>query len=95
MKGRIHDLGSDFQLSEFIEGGKLIGYFVTGPKAPACKWGYKGRCGGLCAIQPYENGGHHYSVWKCEGEWPEITLKPSVQCKCKGQHGFVRNGVWT
>jgi len=93
--GRVHELGKDFTLTEFLDDDRsVIGYFVTGPSAPECKSSFEGRCGGLCAIRPYENHGHAYSVWEVEGEWPNITLKPSVQCNCGGQHSFVVNGVW-
>ena len=94
-RGREHDLGKGFVLSEYLdEDGTLIGYFVTGPAAPECKSSYQGRCGGLAGIRPHEEDGYAYSVWEVEGEWPNITLKPSIMCKCGGQHSFVVNGVW-
>lgn len=94
MIGRTHDLGMSFELQEYRENDNLIGYFVTGPRAPNCKRA-GGLCGGLCAIKPYNPGGvHEYEVWKVEGDWPNITLKPSVKCECGGQHGFVRNGCY-
>ena len=95
IRGREHDLGKGFILSEYLdEDGTLIGYFVTGPAASQCKSSYEGRCGGLVGIRPHEEGGKTYSVWEVEGEWPNITLKPSVMCNCGGQHSFVVNGVW-
>jgi hypothetical protein len=33
-------------------------------------------------------------VWSVVGEWPNLTLHPSVKCGCDGQHGWVRDGVW-
>jgi hypothetical protein len=94
MTDRRVDIGSGFVLAEFHndDGDELVGYTVSGPAAPACKSPYQGRCGGLCAIRPYEVHGRAYSVWQVEGEWPAITLTPSVQCGCGGQHGFVQGG---
>lgn len=94
-RGREHDLGKDFVLSEYLDdSGELIGYFITGPSAPQCKSSFKGRCGGLAGVRPHEEGGRTYSVWAVTGEWPNITLSPSVACDCGGQHSFIQNGRW-
>lgn len=87
---RTHDLGSDFELSEFVYDNRLIGYFVTGPAAPNCKNPHRGRCGGLVPITDY----HDRPKWESSGEWPNITLTPSVVCSCGGQHCFIRNGKY-
>lgn len=96
--GRTHDLGKGFTLTEFYSNGILVGYTINGPAAPQCKSSYQGRCGGLCAIRPYvievENFRKEYPVWAVDGDWPNITLSPSVACDCGGQHSFVRDGRW-
>lgn len=98
--GRVHDLGDEFRLSEYLDGdGSLIGYIVNGPAAPACKSGHRERCGGLCAARSHEVAYEgrvvrRYSVWQVVGEWPNLTFSPSVQCNCSGQHGFIRDGDW-
>lgn len=98
-RGREHDLGKGFTLSEYLDAsGQLIGYFVTGPAAPACASAYEGRCGGLCAVREHvvRHGDfeRRYSVWQSSGDWPNITLSPSVACGCGGQHSFVVDGRW-
>jgi hypothetical protein len=100
VEDRKHDLGKGFVLREYHDPdtGELIGYFVTGPKAPQCKSSYEGRCGSLCCIKPYkieyENFKKEYSVWTVTGNWPNLTFSPSVMCDCGGQHSFIVNGVW-
>ena len=98
--GRQHDLGQGFTITEYLdENDELIGYSVTGPAAPQCPSPYGGRCGGLCAVRPHQvvyegRVVRTYSVWQVSGEWPNITLSPSVACDCGGQHSFVREGRW-
>lgn len=102
-QGRTHDLGRGFTLREFYDAADpsddLVGYTVTGPahRESGCK--KSGQCGGLCAVRPYsvpcgEGIIKTYPVWKATGEWPNITLTPSVACECGGQHAHVRDGRW-
>lgn len=102
--GRTHDLGKGFTIREYLDplrvGDEFVGYMITGPAAAQCKNNFRQRCGGLCAIKPYsvpisdDGQRKNYSVWTVTGEWPLITLSPSVACDCGGQHSFVQNGVW-
>ncbi len=32
--------------------------------------------------------------WTLEGEWPEITLTPSVLCTRCNNHGYIVKGKW-
>jgi len=95
-RGREHDLGKGFTLTEALVDGTLIGYFVTGPAAEQCRSSYEGRCGGLCPVTPvsFTSDRKPRHVWGVSGEWPEITLTPSVACNCGGQHSYVRDGRW-
>src|SRR5436309_3219947 len=52
----------------------------------------KGTCGGALWIDtPYVR--EHWPdrpKWTLTGEWPAITLSPSLLCTACGDHGFVR-----
>lgn len=99
---RTHELGKGFTIREYYDPlcNELVGYTVTGPAAPECKHKRSKLCGGLCAIKPYSvpiddyGKRKEYSVWTVTGEWPLISLSPSVACDCGGQHSFVQEGVW-
>lgn len=95
--GRRHELGAGMELVEqTTDAGELVGYTVGGPAWPACPSPYAGRCGGLVPVRPVSFTGDRRprAVWKVSGEWPAITLHPSVACSCGGQHAYVRAGRW-
>lgn len=85
------DLGGGWELSPIRDtSDELIGYMIGGPAGEACPYEdclEVGRCGGLVRIKR-EAG---KPCWTVEQEKP-LTLSPSIQCKCKGQHGHVVDG---
>jgi hypothetical protein len=84
------DIGLGFELEPFLNGDEeLRGYTITGPAAGVCKSPHNGRCGGLVPTAPFGSR----AVWTIEQQDP-LTLSPSIQCECGGQHGHVQNRKW-
>jgi hypothetical protein len=94
------DIGSGYSIRFFTceeLGDEPIGLIVTGPAAPQCKWPSDGRCGGSVHFQnapgKYRRkpDGSFRPAWTVVSQNP-LTLKPSIQCACQGQHGHIKNG---
>lgn len=94
-----HDLGNGWSYSFFREQGseQSTGLIIRGPAASQCM--YKkvfddGTCGGSLhftnSLIAQREG---RPMWTVESREP-LTLSPSIKCKCEGQHGHIRNGVY-
>ena len=82
------DVGNDFTLTPVTQEGRHIGYIVDGPAAPQCPYPNEGRCGGL--VRTVDTG-EGKPVWTIE-DTNFLTLSPSIECSCKGQHGHITSG---
>lgn len=96
------DLGNGFSFRFIREHGVEghTGIIISGPSAPDCVYkkgesgGEAGMCGGGLF---FENSKHAQKegrpMWKVESLNP-LTLSPSIQCKCRGQHGHIVEGKY-
>lgn len=90
------DLGHGFSYRFFTEEDLgRTGLIIDGPCASNCIYkdgqsgGVVGMCGG--AIHFENSRAENRSKWKVVSEEP-LTLSPSLECKCKGQHGHIVEG---
>lgn len=82
--------------------GAFCFYVVNGERIGiehACPCG----CGGLTALWFRGKGPVGRDAWDVSGDWPKVTLSPSIGVKYDGQgngpthfhwHGYLRNGVF-
>src|SRR4051794_30580021 len=96
-----YDLGEGFSFSFFSErdSEEHTGLIISGPAAPQCKYQtqFNNRecCGGIHFENSQLAKKENRPMWKVEDSSIEnLTLSPSIQCSCKGQHGFIRNGKY-
>lgn len=84
------DLGDGHKLSRVHDREKnLVGFVDAHPDArnPAKQ------CGGSVPLER-SRWSRPDATWRMTGEWPEVTLEPSLLCTACGDHGFVRAGRW-
>jgi hypothetical protein len=106
MSEKSKDIGHGFKIRFYTEYNaiELMGKFhtgliISGPAAPQCKHPGRAsgaddekRCGGGINFRNSriaEKEGR--PMWTVQS-WEPLTIVPSIQCKCGGQHGFITNG---
>lgn len=83
----ILDLGHGHKLHRVVQNGEPWGFVDYHQRKDqpelACT-------GGSVPLTGMASG----DTWDQTGEWPAITLTPSLLCTQCGEHGFVREGQW-
>lgn len=96
-----YDLGEGFSFTFFSEKDidDHTGLIITGPAAPQCKhktqFNNEECSGGIHFENSQLAAKENRPMWKVEDNSIEnLTLSPSIQCGCGGQHGFIQCGKY-
>lgn len=94
------DIGYGFTIHTFrtSDSDEPVGAIIEGPAAEQCLYKNaftEGRCAGSIRWSTWDWEGLDPSrpIWELVQEEP-LSLQPSIQCKCQGQHGYITDGKY-